>query len=324
MKYKKLLLAFIATIIFCGIAKAQESRAGKETRKLIREIKKVIYKESLVKDLIRRQELDQELAGLNYTGDHLQDKQKVFEVFTGALRKAGDLHSLFLSARVLSAIDQEHEQAALPSGAYLGDHVGYLKIPSCMTFDSQKDLQFANTLIEKITALVENGTESWIIDLRDNRGGNRWPMLAGLAPIIGEGLVGYNYNPAKGKFIPLNITNGQINYSTLQTQKYIVRNPHKKIAVLLGHQTGSSGEMLAIALLGFPRTASFGEQTAGYTTVNTTYSFSDGSQLFLATDYAADRTKKIYQNGIKPNFNPDKALKEPETIAFVKRWLLNE
>ncbi|CAG5006683.1 hypothetical protein DYBT9275_03875 [Dyadobacter sp. CECT 9275] len=53
-------------------------------------------------------------------------------------------------------------------------------------------MQFANKLIEQIAALDGNGTDSWIIDLRDNWGGNRWPMLAGLAPIIGESLVCYN------------------------------------------------------------------------------------------------------------------------------------
>lgn len=324
MLYTKLFLSLLATVIVCGISKAQEVRPCKDTRKLITEIKKVIHKESLVKELIRQQELNQELAGLNYTGNHSEDKQQVFEVFTIALRKAGDLHSLFLSAKVVSAIDKESEQATLPSGRYLGNHLGYLKIPSCITFDSQKDLQFANKLIELIAALDGKGTDSWIIDLRDNRGGNRWPMLAGLAPIIGEGLVGYNFSPTKGKFIPLNIANGQINYSPLKTQKYIVHNPYKRIAILLSHQTGSSGEMLAIALLGFPRTASFGEQTAGYSTVNNTYSFSDGSQLFLATDYAADKNKRIYRNGIQPDFQLGKELKESENIAFVEKWLLNE
>ncbi|CAG5006679.1 hypothetical protein DYBT9275_03874 [Dyadobacter sp. CECT 9275] len=67
MKYKKLFLGLIATIIVCGIAKAQGTRPGKETRELITEIKKVIHKESLVKERIRQQELDQELAGPSIT-----------------------------------------------------------------------------------------------------------------------------------------------------------------------------------------------------------------------------------------------------------------
>ncbi|CAG5006688.1 hypothetical protein DYBT9275_03876 [Dyadobacter sp. CECT 9275] len=122
----------------------------------------------------------------------------------------------------------------------------------------------------------------------------------------------------------MNINNAMINYSNLKTQKYIIRNPYKKSAILLSHQTGSSGEMVAIALLGFPRTTSFGAQTAGYSTINQTYSFCHGSQLFLATDYSADKNKKIYQNGTQPDFKLDKALGEPEIIAFVKRRLLNE
>jgi len=30
----------------------------------------------------------------------------------------------------------------------------------------------------------------WIVDLRGNGGGNMWPMLAGVGPVLGEGVVG--------------------------------------------------------------------------------------------------------------------------------------
>ena len=35
----------------------------------------------------------------------------------------------------------------------------------------------------------------WIVDLRGNGGGNMWPMLAGIGPILGEGIAGYFIDP---------------------------------------------------------------------------------------------------------------------------------
>ncbi len=47
-------------------------------------------------------------------------------------------------------------------------------------------------LIEGIDTL---GVCGWIVDLRDNPGGNMWPMVAGLGPILGEGVLGFFVDP---------------------------------------------------------------------------------------------------------------------------------
>ena len=31
----------------------------------------------------------------------------------------------------------------------------------------------------------------WIVDLRGNYGGNIWPMIAGVGPVLGEGIIGW-------------------------------------------------------------------------------------------------------------------------------------
>ena len=38
----------------------------------------------------------------------------------------------------------------------------------------------------------------WIVDLRHNRGGNMWPMVAGLGPLLGEGRAGAFVDPDGG------------------------------------------------------------------------------------------------------------------------------
>lgn len=35
----------------------------------------------------------------------------------------------------------------------------------------------------------------WIVDLRGNGGGNMWPMIAGVGPVLGEGTAGAFVDP---------------------------------------------------------------------------------------------------------------------------------
>src|SRR4051812_15802719 len=43
---------------------------------------------------------------------------------------------------------------------------------------------------QQIKELETHAPCGWIVDIRGNRGGSMWPMLAGVGPILGEGLVG--------------------------------------------------------------------------------------------------------------------------------------
>lgn len=78
-----------------------------------------------------------------------------------------------------------HEQ---PKGMYLGNHIGLIKVPSCVTFDAEKDLAFTNTIREEIKSVDNTNTVTgWIVGLRHNSGCNTWPMLAGLNALIEDG-----------------------------------------------------------------------------------------------------------------------------------------
>lgn len=293
---------------------------NEDTQSLIKDIKKIIKKESLVKDRLDWEQLDLQLKSLDYSSDHALDKELVFDVFVQFLNQAGDNHSLFLSNQVKKVVDEIKALEVYPTSKFLGNGIGYLLIPSCLNFDAEKDRIFADTIIAQIQKLDEFEIENWIIDLRGNRGGNGWPMLAGLIPIIGEGVVGYNLSPKKD--IPQRLEAGTIRYANVNTKVYSTKKNYRKIAVLIDEKTGSSGEMVAISLLGFENSKSFGQKTADFTTSNSSFSFSnDNALLFLATGMMADKNKRTYQGGIVPDIPLANELSEKEKIDRIIEWL---
>src|SRR5690606_13717711 len=99
-------------------------------------------------------------------------------------------------------------------------------------------------------------------------GGNMWPMLAGLAPLLGDGVVGAFAPPAE---TPTRwwIDGGNAGSGErLQAASHYaveIAGPTPIVAVLTGPRTASSGEAVAVAFRGHPGARSFGEPTHGVT-----------------------------------------------------------
>ena len=69
--------------------------------------------------------------------------------------------------------------------------IAYIDVPWISTADKKVCTNFADSLQRLIANYDKQGVTKWIIDLRNNTGGNCWPMLAGLGPLIGNGVYGY-------------------------------------------------------------------------------------------------------------------------------------
>src|SRR5882757_2893833 len=76
-------------------------------------------------------------------------------------------------------------------GEWINDSIAYLTIPWVSTTDSLICTYIADSLQALIARLDTRKISRWIIDLRKNSGGNCWPMLAGIGPLLGDGLYGY-------------------------------------------------------------------------------------------------------------------------------------
>jgi C-terminal processing protease CtpA/Prc len=295
--------------------------AQKRAAELNKEIFKIIKKNSLFSDRLDWKAIQTKSEQLPFTDNDAANTKLIFNFYQQNLRAVGDKHSFFISSNQMNEISKT-PITEMPTGAYLGSGIGWVKVPRLMTFDEQKDIEFANRIrhiIQKID--TANKISGWIVDLRHNGGGNMWPMIAGLNALMDDGVAGY-FVQGKTK-VPWRNENGKILGKTQAVSTYKVQNNKVKIAVLFDAQTGSSGEMTAISLLGLPNVKSFGQTTSGYTTANYTFKLSNGSQLLLARTYVMDRTGKSYLEEISPDVvvNDLSNTKDDNVIKAAINWI---
>ena len=301
-------------------AQSQPNRIN-DASLLNKEILKIIKKNSLFTDRLDWKSLKVQSDTLTFTDDDLKNEKIILDFYINKLRAVGDKHSFFISSYNILKISNV-PIAAMPEGEYLGDGIGWIKVPGLMTFSNNKDIDFANSIrniIEKID--TQNVITGWIVDLRHNGGGNMWPMLAGLNALVEDGIAGYFIQG--NKRIPWISKNGKIVGKDQPINTYKIKNYKVKIAVLIDSQTGSSGEMAAVSLLGLTNVKSFGQTTSGYITANYSYILSSGSQLLLAKTYVSDRTGKIYKEAIVPDCIVDDLsnTKDDEVVKSASKWI---
>jgi carboxyl-terminal processing protease len=317
-----LILIFASNIVY---SQDTDYKISKRNKKFIKEISKIIKEKSLFTDSLNWNQISQELVALPLGKNDSADHKIVFDYFIKTLRNVGDKHSLFLTQANINSFTSKNSEPKQPESKYLGSGIGLIKVPKCMTFNSTKDKDFANSIRYQIKKIdTENEIIGWVIDLRNNGGGNMWPMVAGLNALMEDGVVGYLVGTTNNKEQKWKTENGKINYSREITDSYKVNKINNKIAVLIDSMTGSSGEMTAITFIGLPNVKLFGQPSAGYTTANSTFYLSDGTQLYLATNYVADRTHKSYPNKIIPDviINTKNSFGNDETLEYSKKWIL--
>jgi len=186
---------------------------------------------------------------------------------------------------------------------FIDGDIAYINVPWLSTTDEILCAKFADSLQSLIKMFDQKGVNRWILDLRKNTGGNCWPMLAGLGPLLGNGIHGYFVSSKH--FIPFSYQDGVVMQGT--KKRCVVAKPYnlslnkKTILILIGENTSSSGEIVALAFKGRNQVYLYGEPTAGLTTANASYSLSDGSMLVLTVCKEADRTGKIIEGKIQPD-----------------------
>jgi C-terminal processing protease CtpA/Prc len=156
--------------------------------------------------------------------------------------------------------------------------------------------EYAAHAHEGIAATAASASCGWVVDLRDDTGGNMWPMLAGLKPFLGNAPLGRLASPDRL---------GDLWHAgdavDIEPPTALALLESAWVAVVTGPRTASSGEMVTVAFRGRARTRSFGAPTAGLSTGNGTFPLPDGSLIFLTTSVAVDRDGHRYGGPIVPD-----------------------
>ena len=93
---------------------------------------------------------------------------------------------------------------------------------------------------------------------------------------------------------------------------------------MIGEETSSSGEMTTISFIGKNNTKLFGQPSGGYTTANQGFKLSDGSYIYLATSYTADRNSKKYLSKIIPDIIVQNDNSFDNCLETASKWLLEK
>jgi C-terminal processing protease CtpA/Prc len=99
------------------------------------------------------------------------------------------------------------------------------------------------------------------------------------------------------------------------------------VAVLVGKYTSSSGEGIAVSLIGRPRTRTFGTRTSGRSSGNIGFKLSGGEMLIVTYGPFADRNGNIYSPAVVPDQEVETARSvstadsSDDAVASALQWI---
>lgn len=153
-----------------------------------------------------------------------------------------------------------------------------------------------------------------IVDLRHNTGGNMYPMIASVSPLLPEGIVIQFKSRKQTTPIPLDYVTRSYDIAADSIAKFPASTP---IAVLTDDKTGSSGEATLISFLGLDNVKTFGGPTAGYPSGNVTHTLADGYLFAITRSAEIARTGEIFcEDPINPDVNTETPLED--AIAWIE------
>jgi carboxyl-terminal processing protease len=250
-----------------------------------------------------------------------QTAADTYPAIRSALTLLGEGHSSFRTPTGFSISPPTKSCFAADAGPpTLPETIGYVKVTRFSGLGPEATA-FANAIQRTIMAADRDDLIGWIVDVRGNGGGNMWPMVAGVGPLLGEGVIGYFIDPT-GVESAWEYRNGASWESGVAQQRvdapYRLRRDRPRVAVLTDGGVASSGEATVIAFRGRPNTRSFGAPTCGLSTAIENYAMTDGAWLNLAISVMADRARTKYGFSVVPD---EFVLDSSQAVERAIAWL---
>ncbi|UOY07309.1 S41 family peptidase [Muricauda sp. SCSIO 64092] len=299
---KPFFLIILIVFVSCSSNEDDDPQANEEVVNFLNEVVNIMGMYSINRDTIDWSNFRNQVLEKGSTAQRIDQTDDALRL---ALVLLGDNHSsirkqngTFVTGSNVNCPPPPLETVATP------DDIGYIRVRSFGGVDPEAVVAFAENIQEDIRTQDNQDITGWIVDLRNNTGGNMWPMLAGIGPILGEGTVGHFVGPDNSRYV-WSFSDGVAILDSRPlvrvSENYELLNPNPKVAVLLNKAVISSGEAIAISFIGRENTMSFGSETCGLSTANSGFTLSNGWTLGLTTAYMADRNQNVFGEPITPD-----------------------
>ncbi|MBN6151712.1 S41 family peptidase [Xanthomonas sp. AmX2] len=207
----------------------------------------------------------------------------------------------------------------LPLVLLLRGDTGYVAMPGFTATDQATQQAFAAGIGNAIAQAAPQARCGWVVDLRNDTGGNMWPMLAALRPLLGDGVLG-SMQRRDGSTQPWSAPRPPL--ADAQRWPDLRQVP---VAVLQGPRTSSAGEAVVVAFRGRAATRSFGLPSDGRVSANKSLRLPDGSMLAIASAYHRDRSGQLYLQALQPD---QRIAVDPgaidTTVSQAQAWLATQ
>ena len=219
----------------------------------------------------------------------LKNKETYYKAISQALTELGDHHSFLIGNKKIT--EEVNTKRNIPDivPMLVEEGIGVITMSSYFDADpfNESFIEQFHCELEKIIPLVSKG---WIIDLRNNSGGNVYPMIASISNFISNQNVGgcYYYGTNYPEHVLKNTFDGQSFHMNDQLifsykKNYPIGTITLPAVVLIGEKTGSSGEALALALERQSNIILAGQSTFGLATGNELMALPDNLGHYMLT-----------------------------------------
>lgn len=239
--------------------------------------------------------------------------EETHDALAEALDQAGGRHSALRGPVSTGG----YSYIAAPEASLAAPGIVVVDVPGFSSPRPEHVAEYVRRGNEQILAAAPGASCGWIVDLRKNYGGNMWPMLGGLSPLLPDGtLMQFMDRDGSTEQAALR-QDGVYLEEELLAPAATTKETGKPVVLLQSDGTSSSAEAVLLSFAEKPDVRSFGAPSAGLTTGNVARTLSDGTVLRITRSYMATASGLSADGG---PLQPDVLTEEP--LAAATDWLL--
>jgi len=258
--------------------------------------------------------------GLYADSDEWQVKKKEVLASAKGISTLDEAHSLVQDAASVAGGKHSFIQApvtdtatyneVLPEVKMLEEGIIHIVLPA-HSGAKVSDSLYIHTVFDYLQGHLD--AKGVILDFRGNTGGNMYPMITAVSPLLPEGIVLKFKTRKRTSPITLEYVTGSCGITSGQIGKFPSSTP---VAILTDDHTASSGEATLLCFRGLDNAKTFGGPSAGYASGNMTHILSDGYIFAITQSSDVARTGEVFcEDPIEPDYVTETPLED--AIAWI-------